>query len=128
MTDGELWGLTEWNVHRLSTSQPGSTTRLSAEWILVMITLGVSVLTLFSMIKIWNEAFWKESPSGDVETVPSKVARGSNLFLVGPPLLLATLTLMMGLAAGPVYELASKAAEQLMSPQLYITAVLGGAP
>jgi len=37
MTDGELWGLTEWNVHRLSTSQPGSTTRLSAEWILVMI-------------------------------------------------------------------------------------------
>ena len=101
---------------------------LAGEWILVMITLGVSVLTLFSMIKIWNEAFWKESPSGDVGTVPSKVARGSNLFLVGPPLLLATLTLMIGLAAGPVYELASKAAEQLMSPQLYITAVLGGAP
>lgn len=37
MTDDELWGLTEWNVHRLTKSKPGSTTRHSAEWILVAI-------------------------------------------------------------------------------------------
>jgi multicomponent Na+:H+ antiporter subunit D len=88
-------------------------------WAIVAAALVVSLLTLFSMTKIWAEAFWKAPP----EAVPSEPRLGRAL--VGPILGLAALTVAIGLGAGPVLELSLRASEQLMEPSIYIEAVLG---
>jgi multicomponent Na+:H+ antiporter subunit D len=84
------------------------------------IALGVSLLTLFSMTKLWNEAFWKEPPEGRApatEPVPWT--------LLGPVVALAAITVAVGLGAGPLFDLASRAAAQLADPAQYVRAVLG---
>ena len=101
-------------------------------WI-VAAALAVSLLTLFSMIKIWNEAFWKaepklsgESSGADPEEKRIEGAKGAVWGTLGPVGLLALITVWIGLAAQPVFDLALEAAEQLMNPEAYIQAVLGG--
>jgi multicomponent Na+:H+ antiporter subunit D len=46
-------------------------------------------------------------------------------FLVLPIAALALITILIGVAAEPVYVLASRAAQQLIDPAEYIQAVLG---
>lgn len=101
------------------------------QYMIVGTALAVSILTLFSMIKIWNEVFWKTAPeqSGTVFTpVVFSTWRRSNTVLILPTTILAVLTLVIGIGARPVFILATRAAEQLMDPVGYIQAVLGGIP
>jgi multicomponent Na+:H+ antiporter subunit D len=96
---------------------------LAAEqYAIVAVALFVGLLTLYSMTKIWAEAFWKE-PAG---TPPPDAHRPEAGRLLVPIVFLAGLTLAIGAAAGPVFELALRAADQLMDPSEYIRAVLGG--
>jgi multicomponent Na+:H+ antiporter subunit D len=89
------------------------------------IALAVGLLTLYSMTKIWNEAFWKK-PS--VEPALRLSARDRCL-LFGPVAVLAGLTLLLGLLPGFFLEVATRAADQLLRPTAYIAAVMkGGAP
>lgn len=90
-------------------------------YVVVAVALAVGGLTLFSMMKIWNEAFWKEPASGWNESADRMDVRG----LCVPVVLLAALTVLIGLAAGPLFSLAHMAGEQLMTPTLYMEAVLG---
>jgi multicomponent Na+:H+ antiporter subunit D len=48
--------------------------------------------------------------------------------LLVPIAMLASLTVSIGLAAEPVFVLATRAAEQLIDREGYIRAVLGGPP
>ncbi len=32
------------------------------EWVVTGVALAVSLLTLFSMVKIWSETYWKDAP------------------------------------------------------------------
>jgi multicomponent Na+:H+ antiporter subunit D len=101
----------------------------AGQYAIVATALGVSVLTLFSMIKIWTEAFWKPLPEGEVRppSDPFQMPSKSDLaLLVSPILVLALIALIIGFTAEPLYGLARQAAEQLMNPALYIQAVLGG--
>ena len=92
----------------------------SGHYAVTAIALAVSLLTLFSMTKLWNEAFWKEPPEG------SAVATGRVPWtLLGPVVALAAITVAVGLGAGPVFDLASRAAAQLVDPSQYVRAVLG---
>jgi len=88
-------------------------------WTIVAAALVVSLLTLFSMTKIWAEAFWKAAP----EATPEEPRLGGAL--VAPILALAAITVVVGLGAGPVLDLSLRASEQLMDPGVYIEAVLG---
>jgi len=94
-------------------------------YMIVGVALGVSILTLFSMIKIWNEAFWKPRKAKDSHTDKhhSPDGRAWNTMLT-PIAMLATLTLILGLGASPAFDLALRAGEQLMNPSMYIQAVL----
>ena len=107
-------------------------------WPIVGVSLAVSLLTLLSMVKIWNEAFWKAPPTEEDVATPLVVPaeeeslgsaatfyRGRAILL--PAALLATVSVMMGLAAGPLFELALSAGEELSDPTHYVEAVLGGA-
>jgi multicomponent Na+:H+ antiporter subunit D len=87
---------------------------------IVSISLIVSLLTLFSMMKIWTQGFWGEaSPLGDNPLSPAR-ARG----LLLPIACLTVLTTVIGLGAAPVFDFASETASQLLDRETYINAVL----
>jgi multicomponent Na+:H+ antiporter subunit D len=95
----------------------------AGQYAMVAVALAVSLLTLFSMIKIWAEVFWKDAPhSGErpLLTAPTWA------FYLVPIGVLVGVGLVMGLTAEPFLNLAQQAAEQLLHPILYINAVLPG--
>ena len=83
------------------------------------IALTVSLLTVLSMARLWEGAFWKESPT-DAPMAPLTGA------IVVPIAVLVCLTLGLSVAAGPVFDLSVRAAEQLLNPAGYVEAVLRG--
>ena len=94
------------------------------EYAIVGVSLVVSVLTLFSMTKIWAEAYWKDRPGQSEPPQPLPVQRRSVLLM--PVILLAALTVILGIGAEPLLTLGTEAAAQLLNPSEYIQAVLGG--
>ncbi|MGB0743285.1 MAG: Na+/H+ antiporter subunit D [Opitutales bacterium] len=91
-------------------------------WISITAALLVGVLTLYSMTKIWAEAFWKAQPE-EQEPVAAKHP-GSLVFMITPIAVMAVATVLIGLFGEPLFEFSQRAAEQLMNPQEYISAVL----
>lgn len=77
-------------------------------WLWGGIALAVSLLTLYSMVKIWLEAFWKPHPEGR-EIV--RVAGLNPAYLA--VILLAALTLAIGLVPEPLVRYAEAAAASL---------------
>ena len=92
--------------------------------VLAAVALAVGLLTLFSMTKIWAEAFWKPAHEGHVPE-PGKVSPRDRFFLLAPVAALAVLTLGLGFFPGYFFGFAETAAAQLLDPQGYINAVLG---
>jgi len=97
----------------------------AGHYLLMATALIVSLLTLFSMTKIWNEAFWREAPMPPDGTSLPEDATGYPA-MVACALGLAGLTVGISICAEPLLALASAAAEQLFDPTLYVNAVLGG--
>ncbi|KTD71205.1 proton-conducting transporter membrane subunit [Legionella tucsonensis] len=93
----------------------------SSHYIITAIALLVSLLTLYSMTKIWTQVFWKEQSS------PSQESFGNiKLFvMLFPVIILAMMTLTIGLFPQPVFKVMLQAAEQISHPEWYIHAVLG---
>lgn len=97
-------------------------------WLVAFIALLTGLLTIFSMTKIWAEAFWKPHPQGITPTLGRLPARTRALML-GPIAALAAMTVLIGLFPQPFVTYATTAATQLLTPTDYITTVLhGGAP
>jgi multicomponent Na+:H+ antiporter subunit D len=92
------------------------------EWEVIAVALLVSILTLYSMTKIWAEAFWKgpERTQDESETV---VRAPVSMLL--PVAALATITVLVGVFAGPLFGVATRAADQLLDKEGYASAVLG---
>ena len=102
----------------------------SGQYAIVAVALGVSVLTLFSMVKIWNEVFWKPQPLQFVLPEDEKIVenRGWRMpTLILPIAVMAIFTVSIGLLAELLFTLSLEAAAQLMDPAGYLQAVLGGA-
>lgn len=96
-------------------------------WIIVAAALATGLCTLISMIKIWNEAFWKSEPTketGNTSTPASAEGdRVSRACLYGPIVALAGLTVVMGLAVEPVMRACDRAAVDVLNPAGYVEAV-----
>lgn len=98
---------------------------LEAEaYLLAAAALLVGVLTLYSMTKIWNEAFWKAAPDG---AAPIAWTRRERLAAYTPIVLLAAVTMTIGLWTEPFAAAAMQAGEALLNKEAYIAAVLGPA-
>ena len=69
------------------------------------------------MTRLWDEAFWKPAPKPAVAPSPSRQ-------LMVPVSALALLIVAMTFGAEPLFRLTTRAADQLLSPQAYISAVL----
>jgi multicomponent Na+:H+ antiporter subunit D len=90
------------------------------------VALLVSLLTLYSLMKIWISVFW--SPASEPQPVaasgpPPGEPLGGPLLMVVPTAVLAVLTLAIGLAAGPLYDLSLRAAADLLDPAAYVAVV-----
>lgn len=96
---------------------------IEAYW-LVGTALLVGILTLYSMIKIWAEAFLKAPDNG---LTPSKLARKDMALLYSPVVAMTLLTLYFSFFGQSLFSLAELAADQILNPQGYIDAVLGSA-
>lgn len=98
----------------------------TGQFAIVFTALGVSLLTLFSMSKIWGEVFWKPAPADSYahEGARSRVSG----WMIAPTALLVVGGLALGFFAEPAIQWSHQAAYQLLHPELYIEAVLGGLP
>jgi multicomponent Na+:H+ antiporter subunit D len=102
-------------------------------WLVVAAAIAAGLMTLMSMIKIWNEAFWKPEPEG-VALAPGgdPPSRGQLALLVLPAVTLACVTVFIGLYPQALLTFAGHAADQLLDPGAYIRAVglvtSGGTP
>ncbi|MGW0506569.1 monovalent cation/H+ antiporter subunit D family protein [Micromonospora sp. NPDC003241] len=87
-------------------------------WWAMTVAVLVSLVTLLSMLKIWSALFTGE-PATDAVT--GRIGR----LLVAPPLALAVLSLVAGLAAQPLLTVADTVADGLRDPAGYVRAVTG---
>ncbi len=91
-------------------------------WGAVTAALLVGVLTLFSMSKIWAEAFWKARPEAQATRLgPEPV--GALAWMVGPVIVLALATVCLGLFGEALFAYSQRAAAQLLDGS-YISYVL----
>jgi multicomponent Na+:H+ antiporter subunit D len=88
--------------------------------LITLVAAGVGILTFFSMLKIWNEVFWKKAYAVDVATLP-RVTPG----LLLPGALLVLVSVAMGLAAGPLLEYTNLAGAQVFDQAGYVRDVCG---
>ncbi|WP_187645384.1 Na+/H+ antiporter subunit D [Streptomyces sp. TRM49041] len=91
-----------------------------------------SLLTLYAMAKVWNAAFWGEpdevrgtpvADSGDWTGQPRGTRRGAVLML-GSTAAMAVTGVLLAVSAGPLARVAEEAAQDLVHPQPYRSAVL----
>jgi multicomponent Na+:H+ antiporter subunit D len=92
------------------------------QYALAAIALTVSLLTVLSMARVWEEAFWKRAPDHPTGWAPEPRLGGA---ILAPVALLVSLTIGLSVAAGPVYGMATRAAQQLLDRDEYVRAVLG---
>jgi multicomponent Na+:H+ antiporter subunit D len=90
------------------------------EYLVAGVMLGVGLLTLFSMVKIWTEAFLKPSPVDAVSE--GRVGVASWVPVLG----FALLAIAMGVGAEWWWRPMELAGEQMFNRSGYIEAVLGG--
>jgi multicomponent Na+:H+ antiporter subunit D len=90
---------------------------------IVAAALLTSVLTLLAVSRLWSEIFWKPYPRRRPLALPRFTAR--NAMLWAPLAALAAAVVLLGVAIGPAFRLASEAGQQLFDPSAYLLAVLG---
>jgi multicomponent Na+:H+ antiporter subunit D len=95
----------------------------AGQYTIVATALAVGLLTMFSMSKIWSEAFWKPSPAPPESRVR---VPGSVAVMMTPIVGLAALTVVIGLFPQILLDVAARAADELSNPAGYIAAVMGG--
>ena len=96
------------------------------------IALAVGLMTLYSMVKIWNEVFWKTLPDDNVvpaTTTPvgddGRLLKPSLWMMYFPVMVLALSSLLIGVFAEPIMWVMTGIGDQLFEPSGYIEAVLG---
>jgi multicomponent Na+:H+ antiporter subunit D len=96
-------------------------------FIIAAIALMVGLLTLYSMVKIWNEAFWKAPPDAarSAGVIGHRIPVSRRWGTLLPMVSLAAITLSIGFFPEPFLGYSVRAAEQLLNPNAYTNAVLG---
>ena len=89
-------------------------------WWVMGAAIFTGAFTLYSMIKIWVEVFWKDHPDQNRDLQASKDVKR-----LVPISLLALITVILGLGGGYFFDICLRAGEQLLNPTGYIQAVLG---
>ena len=117
-------------VAKLALVQAGVVDGSATAYVLVAASIGTSLLTLYVMARIWGGAFWgtPSRPHADPDATDT-LAVGT---LQVPRLMTGVTAVVVALGvaglvvvAGPLYGVASRAADDLVQRTPYTTAVLG---
>ena len=92
----------------------------AGEYLIVAAAVATGFFTLFSMTKIWNEAFWKPAPEDYLEHDWRTAAHR----MMVPIAALAILTVVIGLGSGWLFRVSLDASDQILDRATYIRAVL----
>jgi len=99
-------------------------------WLLAGVVLAASLFTALAAGRAFAHAFWRGgpigTPDGAEKAVPGELASSDRPALFGPIIVLAGLTLLIGLYPAPVLRLAEAGAAGLLDPAPYLNAVFGG--
>lgn len=90
-------------------------------YIVFAVALLVSIGTLMSMLKLGTGVFWGQRPERKLETASERPWRAS---IVLPGLVLALVSLGIGLYPEPLLDLATAAGNSLSDPSAYVEGVL----
>lgn len=88
------------------------------QWVISAVALLVGLLTLLSMMKIFGYVFWGENKLTDRQYSTSV----TNLLIPIAPLV--AFSVILGLAAEPIFTYSLHIAEQILEPSNYVDAVL----
>lgn len=99
-------------------------------WPALVVVVGsvlTSLLTLYAVARIWGRAFWSENARGLTGEGP---LRGGHHEALGVGVLLPTAAMVLvgvgiTVVAGPLFDITTRAAVDLMTPAHYVEAVLG---
>ncbi len=115
-------------------------------WLLVGGSVLTSLLTLYVVMRVWSNAFWRaraDAPEGDLADVaPSALIDQSDDAddisfsdrgdvgrmppgMLVPTMALAAVGLALTVAAGPIFGYCDRAADEVLDPGRYVAAVLG---
>ncbi|MCA2218864.1 Na+/H+ antiporter subunit D [Jidongwangia harbinensis] len=91
-------------------------------WLLVAGSVVTSLLTLYAIGRVWNLAFWSSPRAG---TSARTAARGRVLprLMVGSTLALVLLGTGLTVVAGPLFDVTTRAATELLDREPYVRAV-----
>jgi multicomponent Na+:H+ antiporter subunit D len=92
------------------------------QWWMAGVILGVAVLTLMYMVRIWQYTFWGDFKSGIAQWTPLR-RRGARWLTMTPMALLVALSLALGIFFEPAVQIATVAAQQVLDRDGYIAAV-----
>ena len=91
---------------------------------IVVVALVGSILTLLSMVKIWLGVFWGDDDGGGHQPAgPEGAGVSGRRLMYGATIAAVSVTVLVALAAGPLWELSVDAAEGLIDPTRYIDGV-----
>ncbi len=97
----------------------------SAEWTIVAVSLVVSLLTMYVMVRIWSGVFWGEAEDpAIVAWIESDDSRVPHL-MTGAATAVVAMSVALMVFAGPLYDYAQRTAEELLAPDRYVEAVIG---
>jgi multicomponent Na+:H+ antiporter subunit D len=94
----------------------------TGQYVVAGVALCVSLLTVLSMARLWEESFWKPAPVSSSALPPRPRL---SLAMVAPIAFLVGLTIALTVFAGPVSSMTMHAAGQLLDRSTYVRAVLG---
>ncbi len=89
---------------------------------LVFAVLGVGLLTLLAMARVWALGFWSAHPDGD-----AAVGGPAPAAMLAPMAAMTGLVVLVGVWAAPFVDAAAVMATQLADPAAYLAAVTGDA-
>ena len=114
-------------------------------WLLVAGSVVTSLLTLYVVMRVWTKAFWRardDAPDGELADVaPSALIDHTDdtddiafndrddvgrmpLGMLVPTMALIAVGLALTVAAGPIFGFSDRAAEEVLDPARYVSAVL----
>jgi len=110
---------------KLGLMQAGVAAGGALAWLLVAGSVVTSLLTLYAIGRVWNLAFWstphEETPTAEEATIGPVLPR----LMVGATLALVVLGTGLTVVSGPLFDVTTQAATELLDREPYVRAVFG---
>jgi multicomponent Na+:H+ antiporter subunit D len=95
------------------------------EWAIVAVSLLVSLLTMYVMVRIWSGVFWGEPEDPAIVAFIDSEDSRVPVLMTAAASAVVVMSVALMVFAGPLYDYSKRTAEDLLAPDRYIDAVIG---